>query len=128
MTADERDNDPAVLLVAVAAALDRVDTLPSVVVDAIEAHRPVQTVMARLLAWIYDEREPFTLAIDHVEAVTNPEALDIVTQIGAELPAQHRLLVASRVAAPLARAQAARPRSSVRARVRRPGPRSQGSR
>ena len=28
VTADERDNDPAVLLAAVAAALDRVDTLP----------------------------------------------------------------------------------------------------
>ena len=96
VTLNARDNDPAVLLASVATALDRVDALPTTVVDALEAHRPVHTVMARLLAWVGEDREPFTLAIDHADIVTNPEAFDVVTQIGLELPAQHRLLVASR--------------------------------
>ena len=63
--------------------------------------------MARLLAWIYDEREPFTLAIDHVEAVTNPEALDIVTQIGAAAPRAAPSARGLPCRTPLARAQAA---------------------
>ena len=79
-----------------AAALDRIDPLPPAVVEALEARRPVHTVMARLHPWVVADREPFTLAIDHADAVTNPEAFDIVTQIAMQLPEQHRLLVASR--------------------------------
>jgi LuxR family maltose regulon positive regulatory protein len=96
LTVDQRDNDPAVLLESVAAALDRVDPLPPAVVEAMEARRPVHAVMGRLLPWLADDRAPFTLAVDHADAVTNPEAFDILTQIALLLPERHRLLVASR--------------------------------
>ena len=93
---DARDNDPTALLAAVARALGRVDPLPDAVAEAMAEQRPAHTVLARLLAWIESDRDPFTLAVDHAEAVTNPEAFDVVTQIALQLPAQHRLLVASR--------------------------------
>ena len=96
VTLDERDDDPAVLLASLAGALHRIDRLPAPVVEAMEARRPVHTVMVRLLSWIADDRPPFTLAIDRADVITNPEAFDIITQVALELPAEHRLLVASR--------------------------------
>ena len=96
VTADERDNDPATLLRTVAAALDRIDALPPEVVEGLEGRRPVRTGIARLVSWLGTDRESFTLAIDQADAITNPEAFEVVTQIALQLPEQHRLLVASR--------------------------------
>jgi LuxR family maltose regulon positive regulatory protein len=97
VTADERDDDPAVLLSTVAAALDRIDPLPPEVIEGLEGRRPVRTGIARLVAWLAADRDPFTLAIDQADTITNPEAFEVITGIALQLPEQHRLLVASRV-------------------------------
>ena len=128
VTADERDNDPDGPAQH-GGGRPRPDRPPSAaVLEALEARRPVHTVMARLHPWVAGDREPFTLAIDHADAMTNPEAFDIVTQIAMQLPEQHRLLVASRAPPELAGTADAGAGSPLRARRQRPGARSEGGR
>jgi LuxR family maltose regulon positive regulatory protein len=95
---DHRDNDPAVLLAYLAAALDRIEPVSPSVLEAMAARRPVVTIATRLLAWVESIAEPFVLVIDHLDALTNPECLSVVTQLALGMPFEHHLVVASREA------------------------------
>jgi LuxR family maltose regulon positive regulatory protein len=98
LTVDDRDNDPALLLEYLAAALDRIE--PSQVRDVVALMRGRRTVYDAALpafqASLASMRVPFLLVIDDVHALTNPESLDIVAAAVDAIPAGSQIAVASR--------------------------------
>jgi len=100
---DERDNDPAILLGYLAAALDRLEpvdpeTLGSLASPGMfNSGRALPLVASMLSA----RREPSALVIDHLEAVENQESLDVISQLALHLPAGSQLAVGSRHDPPL---------------------------
>ena len=99
---DQRDNDPAVLLTYLAVALDRVEPIdPTVVRGLAGPGASIVGAVARLAAAMAAMTQPVALVLDHVELLSNQQALDAVAELAAQLPADAQLLVASRTAPPL---------------------------
>jgi LuxR family transcriptional regulator, maltose regulon positive regulatory protein len=104
VSADDRDNDPAVLLAAIAVAIDRVepiDPIDPTVFRALMSPAAAVTVPARLASAIAAMDLPVTLVVDHLEAVTNRPCLDAISQLALDLPAGSQLAIGSRDALPL---------------------------
>jgi LuxR family maltose regulon positive regulatory protein len=100
---DDRDNDPAVLLGYVAAALDRVEPLDPGVWGALAS--PGAFAMAQVVSVVTSilsaRTTPFCLVIDQLEVVRSQECLDAVVELALHLPAGSQLAVASRAEPPL---------------------------
>jgi LuxR family maltose regulon positive regulatory protein len=105
LSADEVDNDPRVLLVYLAAAVDRIEPIGSEIFAAV-ARRPLPTAVGRLIAGLAEMSEPVAIAIDHVDRITNPVSQDIVREIAMGVPVRCRLVLASRGAFPTAQLRA----------------------
>jgi LuxR family transcriptional regulator, maltose regulon positive regulatory protein len=104
VSADDRDNDPAVLLAAIAVAVDRVEPIDPInptVFRALMSPSAAVTVPARLASAIAAMYRPVTLVVDHLEAVTNRACLDAITQLALGLPAGSQLAIGSRDTPPL---------------------------
>jgi LuxR family maltose regulon positive regulatory protein len=104
VSADDRDNDPAVLLAAIAVAIDRVepiDPIDPTVFRALMSPAAAVTVPARLASAIAAMDLPVTLVVDHLDAVTNRACLDAITQLALGLPAGSQLAIGSRDMPPL---------------------------
>jgi LuxR family maltose regulon positive regulatory protein len=101
ISADDRDNDPAVLLTYLAAAVDRIEPLDPAVFRALSSPGAAVTVPGALVAAIAAMDEPVTLVIDHLERVTRRECLDAVTQVALDLPETSQLAIGSRDGPPL---------------------------
>jgi len=97
LTVDDSDNDPAALCTGIAAALDRVAPLGSDVFGAVAAQRTPASLGSVLVEAVEAIAVPFTLVIDQLEFVTNPECLDIIRRLTVGLPDGARLALASRV-------------------------------
>jgi LuxR family transcriptional regulator, maltose regulon positive regulatory protein len=101
ISADAYDNDPAVLLTAIALALHGVEHIDP------EVFRSLATVGAgingsrRLIAAMSTMNQPVAFVLDHLEAVTNPESLDAVAALAVGLPAGSQMAIGSRDALPL---------------------------
>ena len=100
VSADAGDNDPATLLAYLAAALDRVDPVDPTLYRVLGA-RGFGVLAARRLAAAMAAMAPVNLAVDHVEAVTAPASLDILTELALRLPRGCQLALASRDELPL---------------------------
>ena len=103
LSLDPGDNDPAVLLSYLAAALDRVEPVD---VDLLRARVPhgssVPTTIARRVAAVLSSMSaPVTLVLDQADALRNPQVRDAVAELAAHVPPAHRLTVASRGEPPL---------------------------
>jgi LuxR family transcriptional regulator, maltose regulon positive regulatory protein len=96
LSTDDADNDPAVLCTYLAVALDRIEPVCAPVYEALAAHRPASTLLARLLAAIEAFHEPVTLVVDHLEGVTSTESLDVIAGLAVRLPPPSRLVLCSR--------------------------------
>ncbi len=100
---DRDDNDPAVLLACLGAALAgigpvddglvRATSWPGLSVAAAVARRAA-TALAAL-------GEPVTVVLDHAEVLVSPDARDVVGELAVRLPPNAQLAVASRDAPPL---------------------------
>ena len=104
VSADDRDNDPAVLLAAIAVAIDRVEPLEPIdptVFRALTSPAAAVTVPARLASAIAAMHRPVTLVVDNLEAVTNRTCLDAITELALGLPAGSQLAIGSRDTLPL---------------------------
>jgi LuxR family maltose regulon positive regulatory protein len=101
VSADERDNDPAVLLTYLAAAVDRIEPLDPAVFRALSSPTAAVTVPRVLVAAIAEMDGPVSLVIDHLERVTHRECLDAVAQIALGLPQASQLAIGSRDGPPL---------------------------
>jgi LuxR family maltose regulon positive regulatory protein len=99
---DQRDNDPAVLLTYIAAALDRVEPIDPKLIRALAGSvAPIMGVVPRLAAAMAAMTEPVALVLDQLEVLGNQQSLDAVAELAAQLPAGVQLLVASRARPPL---------------------------
>ncbi|HEY7068493.1 MAG TPA: LuxR C-terminal-related transcriptional regulator [Acidimicrobiales bacterium] len=101
VSADDRDNDPVVLLTYIATALDRIEPIDPGVFRALASPHAAVTVPPMLAYSIAVMDEPVSLVIDHLEAVTRPECLDAVAHLALALPAGSQLALGSRDALPV---------------------------
>jgi LuxR family transcriptional regulator, maltose regulon positive regulatory protein len=88
VTVDERDNDPAVLLYAVASALDRVEPVEPLIFDALTTSRlDVTAVVVPLLTrWFASRAGSSVLLLDDVHILTNPDSIGAVDMLAARIP------------------------------------------
>jgi len=99
---DQRDNDPAVLLTYIGAALDRVEPIDPGIVQALAGPGTSMVgVVRRLAAAMAAMTQPVALVLDHLELLGNQQSLDAVAELAAQLPTGVQLLVASRARPPL---------------------------
>ena len=100
---DARDNDPGTLLSYLATALDRVEPMEPGILRALTAPGSLDLAAGghRLAVAASSMRTPFTMALDHVEAIQNPTCRDTIAELALGLPAGSRLGLASRTEPPL---------------------------
>ena len=102
VSVDQHDNDPAVLLSYLAAALDRVEPIdPRVVQAPAGPGASIVGAVSRLAAAMAAMTQPVALVLDHVELLNSQQCLDVVAELAAQLPRGSQLLLASRVRPPL---------------------------
>jgi LuxR family maltose regulon positive regulatory protein len=100
---DTADNDPESLLAYTVAALHRVEPID---LDEMRALWPRGVSIAaaaapRVTRAMAEMKEPVALVLDHVEAVDNPECLDVIAELALHLPLDAQLALASRTEPPL---------------------------
>ena len=102
ISVDHHDNDPAVLLTYLAAALDRMEPIdPDVLLPLSLPGVVAAQVVPRLAAEVSSMTEPVWLVLDHVELLSNQECLDAVAELAVRLPEGSCLALASRSRPPL---------------------------
>jgi LuxR family transcriptional regulator, maltose regulon positive regulatory protein len=113
LSVDEYDNDPTVLLMHIAAALDRVEPIDPAVFDALAAPGASTTAAAvlRLGSFLSATAAPVVVVLDDVHLLQNWECLDAVAALIEDLSPGSQFVVAGRAEPPL-------PLASLRARRR----------
>jgi LuxR family maltose regulon positive regulatory protein len=96
VSADNRDNDPAVLLTYLAVALDRVEPINPAVFRALASPGSGMTNVSPLQSAIASMREPVAVVLDQAEAVTNPECLDTIAELALSVAGGSEFAIASR--------------------------------
>jgi LuxR family maltose regulon positive regulatory protein len=105
------DNDPAVLLAYIAAALDRLQPID---VDVLRTRAPpgtsvAATVARRIAATLSGMVDPVALVFDHTELLHNHQCRDAIAELAVHVPPSGQLVLASRGPPPV-------PLASLRAR------------
>ena len=101
ISCDDGDNDPVVLLSALAVALDRIEPIDPAVFRALASSGAGITVVPRFVSAIASMSLPVTVVLDHTEAVTNKECLNTIAEFALHLPVGWQFALASRTSAPL---------------------------
>ena len=101
VSADAGDNDPTVLLTYLAVALDRVEPIRPAVFHALASPGAGPSVVPTLVSAVSSMRRPVSIVVDHVDAVTNRECLDAITELALAVPAGSQFAIASRNMVPL---------------------------
>jgi LuxR family maltose regulon positive regulatory protein len=91
-------NDPTVLVEAIVESLQTLEPFPESLADALLAPIPdiTNTVAPRLVAAMESRTKPFILALDELERITAPDALEIVAALCRGMPPGAQLALASR--------------------------------
>jgi LuxR family maltose regulon positive regulatory protein len=101
VSCDDGDNDPVVLLSALAVALDRIEPIDPTIFPALVSSGGDITVVPRFVSAITAMHRPVTLVLDHAEAVTNKQCLNTIAEFALRLPPGWQLAIASRAGVPL---------------------------
>jgi len=101
VSCDDGDNDPVVLLSALAVALDRIEPVDQTIFGVLASSGADITVVPRFVSAIASMHLPVTIVLDHAEAVTNKKCLNTIAEFALRLPAGWQLALASRSAVPL---------------------------
>jgi LuxR family transcriptional regulator, maltose regulon positive regulatory protein len=101
VSCDDGDNDPVVLLSALAVALDRIEPIDPTIFSALVSSGGDITVVPRFVSAVAAMHRPVTLVLDHAEAVTNKQCLNTIAEFALRLPPGWQLAIASRVGVPL---------------------------
>jgi len=101
VSCDEKDNDPVVLLSALALALDRIEPVDPGIFWALASSGAGITVVPRFVSAVAAMRRPVTVVLDHAEAVTNKQCLLTVAELALHLPPGWQFALASRSGVPL---------------------------
>jgi len=96
VSADHRDNDPAVLLTYLATAVNRVEPITPAVLTALARPGNAIAVVPLLAAAIGSMRRPMALVLDDAEAITNPDCIDTIIELALSFPAGSRFAIVSR--------------------------------
>jgi LuxR family transcriptional regulator, maltose regulon positive regulatory protein len=103
VTIEAEDNDPAVLLAYIAAALDRIQPID---IDILRTRAPpgtsvAATVARRVAATLSGMVDPVTLVLDHTELLHNHQCRDAIAELAIHIPPTGQLVVASRGVPPV---------------------------
>jgi LuxR family maltose regulon positive regulatory protein len=103
LSLEREDNDPAVLLAYIAAALERLEPIDA---DVFRTRAPpgasVAAIVARRIAATLSSMvDPVALVLDHTEVLHNHQCRDAIAELAMHLPLTARLVVASRGPAPV---------------------------
>ena len=101
LSCDEGDNDPVVLLSALAVALDRIGPVDPAIFSALASSGADITVVPRFVAAVAPVPPPVTVLVDHAEAVTNRQCLNTIAEFALRLPPGWQFALASRTVVPL---------------------------
>jgi LuxR family transcriptional regulator, maltose regulon positive regulatory protein len=101
VSCDEKDNDPVVLLSALAVALDRIEPVDPAIFWALASSGAGITVVPRFVSAITLMQRPVTVVLDHAEAVTNKQCLNTIAELVLHLPPGWQFALASRAGVPL---------------------------
>jgi LuxR family transcriptional regulator, maltose regulon positive regulatory protein len=101
ISCDEGDNDPVVLLSALAVALDRIEPVDPEIFQALASSGAGITAVPRFVSGIASMQRPVTVVLDHIEAVTNNQCLNTIAEFGLRLPPGWQFALASRANVPL---------------------------
>jgi LuxR family maltose regulon positive regulatory protein len=98
ITVDGRDNDPAVLLTYLAAALDRVEPIGPELTRVLASPGAAAgtNLIPRFVAGLSSLDRPVTVVLDNLELLVNQVCLDAVAEVALRLPRGSRLALASR--------------------------------
>ena len=101
VSCDDGDNDPVVLLSALAVALDQIEPVDPEIFRMLASSGAGITAVPRFVSGIASMRRPVTVVLDHTEAVRNKQCLDMIAEFGLRLPPGWQFALASRVKVPL---------------------------
>ena len=101
VSCDEADNDPVVLLSALAVALNGIQPVDQAIFAALASSGAGITSVSRFVSAIAQIHGRVALVLDHVEAVTRTECRDVIAEFGVRLPLGWQLALASRTDPPL---------------------------
>ena len=101
LSCDDGDNDPVVLLSALAVALDRIGPVDPAIFSALASSGTDITMIPRFVSAVASVQPPVTVILDHAEAVTNKRCLNTIAEFALRLPPGWQLALASRTAVPL---------------------------
>jgi LuxR family maltose regulon positive regulatory protein len=101
VSCDDGDNDPVVLLSALAVALDRIEPVDPEIFQTLASSGAGITAVPRFVSGIASMRRPVTVVLDHTEAVTNKQCLNTIAEFGLRLPPGWQFALASRAKVPL---------------------------
>lgn len=100
LTLDDHDNDPAVLLSHLAAALARVGPVPDSVwsTPAAPRGRMLAAALPRLLSEVARSERPAVLILDDVHRIVDTTALDVLAGLADHWPRRSRVVLTGRAA------------------------------
>jgi LuxR family maltose regulon positive regulatory protein len=101
LSCDEGDNDPAVLLTYLTAALGRLVPAARSAFQALATSTMPIIVVHQLTAAIRSITPGVSVVVDHAEAITNVESRRVLAEFALRLPAGSRLAIGSRESVPL---------------------------
>jgi LuxR family maltose regulon positive regulatory protein len=101
VSCDDGDNDPVVLLSALAVALNRIEPVDQTIFRALASSGAGITVVPRFVSAIASMHLPVTVVLDHAEAVTNKKCLNVIGEFALRLPRGWQFALASRTGVPL---------------------------
>jgi LuxR family maltose regulon positive regulatory protein len=101
VSCDDGDNDPVVLLSALAVALDRIEPIDPTIFWALASSGGGITAVPRFASAVASMHLPVTVVLDHVEAVTNKDCLSAIAEFALRLPPGWTFALTSRASVPL---------------------------
>ena len=101
LSCDDGDNDPVVLLTALAVALDRIEPVDPAIFPALASSGAPISMVPRFVSAVASVQSPLTVLLDHAEAVTNRQCLNAIAEFALCLPPGWQVALASRTVLPL---------------------------
>ena len=101
LSCDDADNDPVVLLSALAIAIGRIGPVAPAIFPALASSGAGVTMVPRFVSAVASIQPPVTVLLDQAEAVTNRQCLNVIAEFALRLPPGWRFALASRTAVPL---------------------------
>src|SRR5215470_8445677 len=100
LSCDDGDNDPVVLLTALAVALDRIEPVDPAIFPALASSGAPISIVPRFVSAVAAV-QPVTVLLDHAEAVTNRQCLNAIAEFALCLPPGWQVALESRTVVPL---------------------------